>query len=120
MPVTENPTSPLESDIEMNNTPLVSAGEGDHIGIARTDYRAVLALACTAAIVAFVGAIVVLTIPYAILSVSLPASVNRLGLSIETTQALFFGQVWYLLIPSALFAVWVGYKFYWWGCNVKT
>jgi hypothetical protein len=114
MPVIEEPTSQVESDDAMGGASSGS-GEGHDPAAARTEYRDILALACTATIVAFVGAIVVLTIPYAILSAPLPPSVNRLGLSVETTQALFFGRVWYLLIPSALFAVWTGYKFYRWG-----
>lgn len=77
----------------------------------------VVALALTAAIVAFVGAIVVLTIPYAMLTIPLPASVNPTGLSVEAPQHPFPGLVWYLLVPSCLFALWVGYKFYRWGCN---
>jgi hypothetical protein len=94
-----------------------SEGERNNQGVEarRSD---VLALGMTAAIVAFVGAIVVLTIPYAILSVPLPASVNRLGWSVEATQGLLFGHVGYLLIPSILFALWVGFKFYWWGQKV--
>jgi predicted lysophospholipase L1 biosynthesis ABC-type transport system permease subunit len=73
-------------------------------------YSEVMALALTAAVVAFVGAIVVLTIPYAIFTIPLPASVNP-----------FFGLLLYLLVPSGLFALWVGYKFYRWGCeNIET
>ena len=115
MPVPEKSTSPSESDTEMNNITPPSTEGSNGVVMARTKYREVLALAFTAAIVAFVGAIVVLTIPYAILSAPLPQSVNRLGLSVETTQTLLFGQVWYLLLPSVLFAAWVGYKFYQWG-----
>ncbi len=47
--------------------------------VAEAGYRDALALGFTAAIVAFVGAIVVLSIPYALLSVPLPPNVDRLG-----------------------------------------
>ena len=85
--------------------------------IDKVGYPEVVALALTAAVVAFVGAIVVLTIPYAIFTIPLPASVNPTGLTAEAPQRPFFGLVWYLLVPSGLFALWVGYKFYRWGCK---
>lgn len=77
-------------------------------------------LSLTLAVVAFVGVIVVLSIPYAVLSVSLPPQVNRLGLNVESTQRLFFGRPWYLLIPATLIALWVGYRTYRWCCNYET
>jgi hypothetical protein len=80
-----------------------------------TRYPEAVALALTMAVVAFVGAIVVLTIPYAIFTVPLPPGVNPVGLSVETTQRLPFGPVWFLLVPASLFAGWVGYKVYQWG-----
>ncbi len=84
---------------------------------ATSNGQGVWALSLTLAIVAFVGALVVLTIPYAVLSVPLPPSVNRLGLNVEATQRLFFGRPWYLLIPATLIALWVGYKTYRWACS---
>lgn len=69
------------------------------------------------AIVAFVGALVVLSIPYAILSVSLPPSINRLGMSVATTQLLLFGRPWYLLVPATLVALWIGLWSYRWCCS---
>lgn len=81
------------------------------------EHRDAVALGFTAAILAFVGAVVVLTIPYAFFSAPLPPRVDRLGLSGEVVQGLLFGRVWLPLIPSALFALWVGYKSYRWGCR---
>ncbi len=97
----------------VSGTPLNSAERRDS---PRADmgHRAALALGFTAAIVAFVGALVVLTIPFVVVSIPLPPSVNRLGLSVETTQALFFGRPWYLLVPAALLAAWIGYRSYRW------
>jgi hypothetical protein len=80
----------------------------------------VVALAFTAAIVAFVGGIVVLTIPYAVFTIPLPSSVNPVGLSVEAIQRPLFGHIWFLLVPSSLFALWVGYKFYQWGRRQNT
>lgn len=71
-----------------------------------------LAFGFTVAIVVFVGAIVVLSIPFAILSVTLPPMVNHLGLNVEATQGLLFGRPGYLLVPAALIGVWAGYKAY--------
>lgn len=96
------------------------SGEQPNNPRVRPEKQGVWSLSLTLAIVAFVGAIVVLTIPYAILSVPLPASVNRLGLNVETTQRLFFGHPWYLLVPATLIALWVGYKAYRWACNNTT
>ncbi|MFQ5854832.1 MAG: hypothetical protein ACE5LU_04200 [Anaerolineae bacterium] len=95
--------------VERRDNPVAGAGD-----------RSALALGFTAAVTAFVGAIVVLTIPYAVLSVSLPPSVNRLGLAVETTQVLFFGRPWYLLVPAMLVAVWVGYRSYRWYRTTTT
>lgn len=77
--------------------------------------RGALAVGFTAAIVTFVGAIVVLSIPYAVFSAPLPASVNRIGLSVEATRPLFFGRPWILLAPSILVALWIGYRAYHWA-----
>lgn len=82
---------------------------------AEADPSAILALSMTGAIVAFIGALVVLTIPFAILSAPLPQSVNHLGLSVEISRGFLFERGWYLLVPSVLFALWIGYKFYQWG-----
>ena len=112
MPAKETNTKPKSNDT--TNTSLTVSNKDQDIK-PQLEYPEVVAFALTAAIVAFVGAIVVLSIPYAILSVQLPASVNRIGLSVESTQALFFGRVWILLVPSLLFAAWIGYKFYRWG-----
>ena len=114
MPAKETITEP-KSNNAANTSPTIPDESRDiklHL-----EYPEVIAFALTAAVVAFVGAIVVLSIPYAILSVPLPASVNRIGLSVQFTQALFFGRVWILLVPSLLFAAWTGYKFYRWGQN---
>ncbi|HBY96471.1 MAG TPA: hypothetical protein DEP84_21425 [Chloroflexi bacterium] len=85
--------------------------------VARTGSRTALAFGLTTALVGFVGALVVLSIPFAILSVSLPPTVNRLGLPVAATQALLFGHPWYLLIPSTLIAVWIGFWSYRWCCR---
>ena len=114
MPVTEKSASQLQSDHPTSEA-SPGSGQGREAAVATVEPQDVWALAFTAALVAFVGAIVVLSIPYAVFSVSLPASVNRLGLSVEATQGLLFERVWTLLIPSALFAGWIGYKFYRWG-----
>ncbi len=82
-----------------------------------TDRRPALALGFTAAIVTFVGAIVVRTTPFAVLSAPLPASVNRLGLAVDTGQALFFGRPGYLLVPATVVAAWAGYRSYRWYCR---
>ena len=87
---------------------------------ARSGDQVAWTLSLTLAIVAFVGAVVVLTIPYAVLSVPLPPEVNRLGLNVEGTQSLFFGRPWYLLIPATLIALWVGYRAYRWCCSYET
>ena len=87
---------------------------------ARSGDQVAWTLGLTLAIVAFVGAVVVLTIPFAVLSVSLPPQVNRLGLNVESTQSLFFGRPWYLLIPATLIALWTGYRAYRWCCNYET
>lgn len=84
---------------------------------AGTGRRAALALGFTAALVAFVGTLVVLTIPFVVISIPLPPGVNRLGLSVESTQALFFGRPWYLLVPALLIGVWIGYRSYRWSCS---
>ena len=102
----------------VSGTPLNSAERGDSPR-ADTGHRAALALGFTAAIVAFVGALVVLTIPFVVISIPLPPSVNRLGLSIKTTQALFFGRPWYLLVPAVLLAGWIGYRSYRWSCSAS-
>ena len=99
---------------------LVGSGEEDNITVAKKRHQDALALAFTAALVAFVGAVVVLTIPYALLSAPLPPEVNPLGISVLAGRGLFFGRVWYLLIPSVLFAAWLGYKFYQWGVRVSS
>ena len=89
--------------------------EGRNVVAKKRANQDALALAFTAAIVAFVGAVVVLTIPFAVFSAPLPASINRLGLSVEASQNLLFERVWYLLVSSILFALWIGYKSYRWG-----
>lgn len=86
-------------------------GGGDTSGM-DSEHQVAWTLILTAAIVAFVGAVVVLSIPYAVLSVSLPPDVDRLGLKVGTLQALLFGHPWYLLLPSALFALWVAFRVY--------
>lgn len=70
------------------------------------------AVGLTAAILAFVGAVVVLSIPYAVLSVPLPASVDRLGVSGSMPAGWLFGRPEYLLIPAGLAALGVGYGVY--------
>jgi hypothetical protein len=87
---------------------------------AREESHDALALGFTMAILAFVGAIVVLSIPHAVLSVPLPADVDRLGLSVGLTQGLLFGQPWYLLVPATLIALWVGYRSYRWARSTTT
>lgn len=91
--------------------------ENDDNPAVDADRRPALALGFTAAIVTFVGAIVVLTIPFAVLSAPLPASVNRLGIAVDTGQALFFGRPWYLVVPAIVLAAWAGYKSYRWYCR---
>jgi len=86
----------------------------------KADPQASLAYGLTMALVAFVGALVVLSIPFAVLSVSLPPDINRLGLSVETTQALLFGRPLYLLVPSTVIAVWIGLWSYRWCCRAVT
>lgn len=98
----------------MTSEALPSSSERHNSLDGTAGYGAVLALSLTAAIVAFVGAIVVLTIPFAVLSVSLPPTVNHLGFNPETTRRLFFGRPWYLLAPATLIALWVGYSSYRW------
>jgi hypothetical protein len=110
----KKPTSHRGSD-SVTSKVLFGSGKERNETALRTGRRDVLALAITAAIVGFVGAIVVLTIPYAFLSTPLPPSVDRLGLSTETFQKLLFGRVWYLLVPSSLFALWIGFRSYRWG-----
>ncbi len=110
----KKPTSHLGSD-RMTSRVFLGSGKERNVISLRAGRGDALALAITAAIVAFVGAIVVLTIPYAFLSVPLPPSVDRLGLSTVVIQKLLFGRVWYLLIPSALFALCIGYRSYRWG-----
>ena len=114
MPAEETNTEP-ESNNSINISPTTSK-KSQNIKI-HLEYSEIVAFAVTVAIVAFVGAIVVLSIPFAILSAPLPSSVDRLGLSVEATQSLFFGKVWYLLPPSALFATWAGYMAYRRGQN---
>jgi ABC-type uncharacterized transport system fused permease/ATPase subunit len=100
--------------------PFHSSSEKHENPDARLGNHVAWAFSLTLAIVAFVGAVVVLTIPYAVLSVSLPPQVNRLGLNVESTQSLFFGRPWYLLIPATLIALWTGYKAYRWCCSYET
>lgn len=116
MLMNETSTSKLSSD-QGTNKPFGPEQESENPGVG-AKHSDVLALGMTAAIVAFVGAIVVLTIPYAIFSAPLPPTVNRLGLSVEATQGVLFGRAWYLLVPSILFALWIGYRFYQWGCSI--
>ncbi len=110
----EKPTSHQQPDGTTGEMSLGSREEHSVVCVGG-GRRDALALGITAAIVVFVGAIVVLSIPYAVLSAPLPSSVDRLGLSIEAFQKLFFGRSWYLLVPSALFALWMGYWVYKWG-----
>ncbi|NIQ40214.1 MAG: hypothetical protein GTN81_16760 [Proteobacteria bacterium] len=110
----EKPTSHQQSDHTTGEMSL-GAHEEHSVNCVGGGRRDALALATTTLIVVFVGAIVVLSIPYAVLSAPLPSSVDRLGLSIEAIQNLFFGRPWYLLVPSALFALWMGYAVYRWG-----
>lgn len=101
-------------------SPRQSAAMGDNSVEGTGHKAAALALGFTAAIVAFIGVFVVLSIPFAILSVPLPPSVNRVGLVIATTQELFFERSWYLLAPAALIALGAGYRSYRWYCSTVT
>ncbi|NIQ39730.1 MAG: hypothetical protein GTN81_14250 [Proteobacteria bacterium] len=110
----DKPTSPTQSDTATDQVSPDPDKERTG-GVAAAGRWDALAVGITAFIVAFVGAIVVLSIPYAILSAPLPPSVDRLGLSTEITQKFFFERAWYILVPSILFALWIGFTSYRWG-----
>jgi hypothetical protein len=114
MLVSEGSAPELQPDGAASEVPPGSMERHDS-SIAEAGYHDALALGFTAAIVAFVGAIVVLTIPYALLSAPLPPSVDRLGLSVKTTQGLLFERPWSLLAPAILVAFWTGYSSYRWS-----
>jgi hypothetical protein len=106
--------SPSQSDTATDHVPS-GPDEERTGGVVKAGRWDALAVGITAFIVAFVGAIVVLSIPYAILSAPLPPSVDQLGLSTEVTQKFLFERAWYILVPSVLFALWIGLTSYRWG-----
>gem|GEM_PF-6608009 len=114
MLISEGSAFDLQPDRAASEVPPGSMGRPDS-SVAAAGYHDALALGFTVAIVAFVGAIVVLTIPYALLSVPLPPSVDRLGLNVRTIQGLLFERPWSLLAPAILIALWAGYTSYRWS-----
>ncbi len=116
MPISEGSPPNQHSDRATSKASPPSVEKPDNLSV-REAYHDALALGFTAAILAFVGAIVVFSIPYVVLRAPLPASVNRLGMSVATTQGLLFGRPWYLLLPAMLIALWAGYRSYCWFHN---
>ncbi|MFQ5576031.1 MAG: hypothetical protein ACE5G8_03480 [Anaerolineae bacterium] len=78
-----------------------------------------LALAMTTAVVVFVAVMVVLTIPFAALSVPLPPGIAWPGLPVALTQPLLFERVWLLPAASGAAAVWAGYRAYRWSRTAR-